>query len=206
MSPEIRGRATAAVGLVVMILVLAIGGVIGREAGRVTTRAIFGDTNPDVLSRPWTTYEVAGLSVEALSPFVAQLQMPEVSEAVMEFVETYEFHTTEIGTVNVSVSRATYRDGVDVSVEGAAQNAAQESARAMGMRDFSYSYEETRVDDLSGLFSRYSVAAEGGGTIEGRSLTFRRGQTVWQVQVLFLSTPNGHQIAARVLESVRFPR
>ena len=152
----------------------------------------------------WTAQTIKDLSLEApfaldITPDVSGSLPPEVRELV-EIWQTRE-GASPSGDLRAQVSHITYRAGVALDLDDAAEGAMSNAAQVLGDED---PKPNTTAMQLAGLDSRRSTYQ---GKLGRQSITIdaifiQRGQELWQIQAVSTS-PAMRLAGERLLQSVR---
>jgi hypothetical protein len=183
------------------IALAVLGAVVGFI---VITRMLPGGARPSadvdaVLARPWTSTEVLGLTLSSPGRF-SPITVP-VPPEIRTSIEDIASWGRNVGETEMRVSRMEYRQGVPLSLEGAAQGAIDAMRANPAVAGMTHTHARTEVSGIPAVrtTSKFQV---NGRPAHGEILSVLRGRTLWQVQVL---GPEAHapEIARRVMESAR---
>lgn len=190
-------------GIVLILVAAAIGKVAGRQGAKVLL-----DRNPASVApahyagAQWERRTFQDISLS--TPFELDVD-PEfntrIPQSMRDSIEYFEmYRNLGGGTVNVAVSRLAYKPHVEVSLDGGVHGAMTQAAAAMGASNPQYSSSPTNISGLEARKASYrgTIAEK---TIQIEAVFVRRGQQLWQIQVLCLSSSSAGD-ASRILESI----
>ena len=185
-------RVTKTLTLLVVAVLLAGGGYFAFQK--------FSEPVPAPLHLgAWRAHQLAGLRFDAPCEFQ---KSPLNLGAVQEFVENGELHGFKAEGFEITVLRTTYKPGVELNFDNAAQSAVDGFAQLDGVRDFQQTSSELTV---SGKTARRisATSTRWRKTARLEMLLIADGQTYSQVQVLSYGTGGDAAAAAdRLLKSV----
>lgn len=183
------------------IALAVLGAVVGFI---VITRMLPGGTRPRedvdaVLARPWTSTEVLGLTLSSPGRFSPiTVETPEQIRPALDDIASWG---RNVGETEMRVSRMEYRQGVPLSLEGAAQGAVDAMRANPAVAAMTHSHARTAVSGLPAVRTT-STFKVNGRPAHGEILSVLRGRTLWQVQVLGPEA-QAPEIARRVMESAQ---
>jgi hypothetical protein len=152
------------------------------------------------LPEGWQRTEIVGLTLAVPGrPGLRTIELPAEVEALLEEMQSYSVRSDSL---EVAVTRGTYREGVPVDVMGSARGAVDGLRGHSGVSDVTWSHARTEVSGVpavrTGWQNRY-----GGTHLQGEILTIVQGRVLWQVEVTGAAGPPTSEAASTVLESVR---
>lgn len=196
-------KTLAILGSVGAIVVILIAAAIGRQGAK----ALFNRDSSSVAPAHFTEAQWGRRTLQDISlhaPFDFDVgpdviaRIPQAARDAIEYFEMYQNRGG--GTFVVTISRIAYKPHVEFSLDGSVRGAMTQAAAAAGDSDPQHSSSTTTISGLEARRASYQ------GKVSGRAMQIeaafvRRGQKLWQVQVLFLS-PSSAGDASRILESI----
>jgi hypothetical protein len=161
-----------------------------------------GDTDRSRAALPegWRRTEIVGLTLAVPGPLgLRTVELPAEAEAALEEMQSYSVRGDSL---EVAVTRGTYREGVPVDVMGSARGAVDGLRGHPGVSDMTYSHARTEVSGIPAVRTAWQNRY-GGYHLQGEILTILAGRVLWQVEVTGTAGPSTAETAASVLESVR---
>lgn len=150
--------------------------------------------------RDWCSRQLAGLTLEAPGDFA---NTPLHLGPAQEFVESSEMQVCKVAGFEIDVLRTAYKDGIELSFDGAVQGAVEGIAQLDGIRNLQHTATELTVSGKPAR--RISITA---GRWRKRlcveAILIADGQTYYQVQAIFDATNSQAPAHAnRLLQSVK---
>lgn len=181
-------------------ILIATAVVVCALAGYFGGRAYLHRAPVPVVLGEWRTRQLAGVALEAPGEFHGK---PLNFGAAQELVESSEMQVFETPGFEIAVLRTVYKDGVELSFDGAVQGAVGGIAQLPGIRNLQQTTTELTVSGQPAR--RVSVTAERGRkSVRAELLFIADGPRYFQVQVTFAAAnPHGATDAERLLQSVR---
>lgn len=204
-SPRNQGGALAKVLIIIAIVVAVVfGKTVGEKAIGAIAKAV--EQVQGVQKFPedaWTVRQMGDLSVESPVSFGAgpdiRGKLPaEVQKKLVHFV-TYGSDKS-VRAFQVFAVKAEYVADVPLSLDGAAEGAIQQVAATAGDSAPKFTITPGTLDDLESRQSVYHAqTAKGSLFMDG--LFVKKGQTMWQISVVY-SSETSRENAQRLLKSV----
>ncbi|MGB7848864.1 MAG: hypothetical protein WBL63_24845 [Candidatus Acidiferrum sp.] len=172
-----------------------------------------GTTEPSVaVPQPlpdidWVSWNVVGLQISVptfLTGFAEpeklqqRLDQPKGSQKVVEQFEGYVIDTEPL---LLTASKAAFKPGLEVSIEGAVRGNVNSMARHPGVANIQSSLERTLVCGHPAIQAHIQLTIEGHNE-RAESVTFAAGQALWEVQAVLPETGQAEQTLARIINSV----
>lgn len=181
-------------------ILIATAVVVCALAGYFGGRAYLHRAPVPVVLGEWRTRQLAGVALEAPGEFHGK---PLNFGAAQELVESSEMQVFETPGFEIAVLRTVYKDGVELSFDGAVQGAVGGIAQLPGIRNLQQTTTELTVSGQPAR--RVSVTAERGRkSVRAELLFIADGPRYFQVQATFAAAnPHGATDAERLLQSVR---
>ena len=129
--------------------------------------------------------------------------MGSLPEQVKKLIQSYEIKQAQDGAEFVVVlARIEYKEEVSPSVDGAANGAMTQAAKAMGDADPKYDIKKTTVDGLEARRASYHNKVNG-QDIHMEALLALDGKKIYQAQIIFTSAERVKD-AERIISSLHF--
>ena len=179
--------------ILIAVVVCALAGFFGAQKyfPRAPVPVVLGE---------WRARQLAGLALEAPGEFHGK---PLHFGEAQELIESSEMQVFETPGFEIAVLRTVYKDGVELSFDGAVQGAVAGIGQLPGIRNLQQTTTELTVSGK--LARRVSVTAERWRkSVRAELLFLADGQRYFQVQATFdAANPHGAADAVRLLQSVR---
>jgi hypothetical protein len=190
---NLRSKVLIAVAIAVVCAVACFLGV-RKHSSRAPLPAAMGE---------WSARRIAGVDLEAPGGFRGKSLN---FGAAQELLESSEMQIFETPGFEIAVVCAVYKDGVELSFDGAAQGAVAGVAQLPGIRNLQQTTTELTVSGKPAR--RVALTADRGRkSIRAEMMFIADGRRFFQVQATFdAATPHGAANAERLLKSVRLAK
>jgi hypothetical protein len=188
--------------------------VLGVLAGAAFAGALLylffpfpNQTSEEILSQPWTRNvygDLMSLETPPLEPgsLPTNKERQDQMDAIVQ--EKAIYTRPDKRGIGVSVAYFLLRQGVEMSLDGAAEGAAQEMKGQPGVSDFTFATEPFTKYGIPGYIQKGSYLLKRQQYIF-TSIGFSRGLRFWQIVLIHHSDDSvGREVAERVISSIRF--
>jgi len=185
-----------------MIIVGVLVGLLGVRYG-VNRFRQEPEVPAEVLTKPWSVQSIGGGELRFEAPWPLNPSPVELPPEVGKNVESSAALSLEKNGLNVMAIRIKMRQGLALSLAGAADGTTANLRNAAGVTSVDSSKQATTVTGLPAYNVSATIHRQTGESMALRGVVFLRGQSIYQVLVIYrLDQARGEEVWKRMRDSV----
>ncbi|HEY2739270.1 MAG TPA: hypothetical protein VGK45_12765 [Thermoanaerobaculia bacterium] len=186
-------------------LVIIVGVLVGLLGVRYVVSRFRQDPEvpAEVLSKPWSVQSISGGELRFEAPWLLNPSPVDLPPEIGKNVESSAALSLEKDGLNVMAIRIKMRQGLALSLSGAADGTTANLRTAPGTLSVDSSKQATTVSNLPAYNVSATIHQQSGKSMALRGVVMIRGQSIYQVLVIYrLDQTRGEEVWKRMRDSV----
>jgi len=175
--------------------------IIGIVIGKLAYNALFGESDiAEYEDADWNRSVSLGVTYEApfeLSPI--EIKLPQYVKSYIKEMESYKFESRPIAFF---ISRAEYRDGVTIDLNGAVEGGIRNLQAQKGITDLSYKVSNIEKNFIEGRLVKGTCKVDEKDA-EFVMQIYAKNLILLQIMEMNLDYPENREIRDRIMKSIR---